>query len=137
MTHARLTRLRAILHADAAAEARRAAQDAKVERATACYAAEAYLRELVRARGIDFYTRDEPWRAACPTLYTERSPTAFMQTLPLRALFALVDGEDIATEFPLHARAWADADSLTLAEWNVINRLTGLWGAAVLLKLWS
>ena len=125
VTHARLTRLRAILHADAAAEARRAAQDAKVERATACYAAEANLRELVQARGIDFYTRDEPWRATCPTLYTERSPTAFMQTLPLRAL---VNGEDIATEFPVHARAWADADSLTLAERNVINRLTRLWG---------
>ena len=128
VTHGRLTRLRAILHADAVADERRAAHDAKILRAEACYAAEAYLRELVQARGIDSYTRDEPWRATCPTRYIERSPTAFMQTLPLRALLSLMDGEDIAAEFPLHARAWADADSLTLDEWNVINRSRRLWG---------
>ena len=128
VTHARMTRLRAILHADAEAEERRAAQDAKIERAQACYAAEAHLRELVQARGIDSYTRDEPWRATCPTMYTERNPTAFMQTLPVRTLFALVNGADIAAEFPLHAQAWADADSLTRDEWDVINRSARLWG---------
>lgn len=127
-THARLTRLRAILHVDAVAEERRAALDAKIARRHACEKAELYLRELVEARGIDFYTRDEPWRATCPTLYAERSPVAFMQTLPLQTLFALVDGEDIAAEFPLHARAWADADSLTRDEWDVISRSARLWG---------
>ena len=72
VTHGRLTRLRAILHADAVADERRAAHDAKIQRAEACYAAEAYLRELVQARGIDSYTRDEPSRATCPTRYPRR-----------------------------------------------------------------
>ena len=48
VTVTRVHRLRATLTADAVAAERRAANDAAIERAQACYAAESYLRELRR-----------------------------------------------------------------------------------------
>ena len=56
-----------------------------------------------------------------------RSAHAFARSLPPERLASLFDGEDISSDFPLHARAWNDPNDLSRAEWETINHAPSVW----------
>lgn len=84
----------------------------------------AALVDLVKEHGII----DKRWPSGHGYDFLQfRGARAFIQSLPFDVIDALFDGEDISATYPLHARAWADPDSLSALEWIDLNGGRCVW----------